>query len=122
MTAIAISLLAVTAALFLLARTKKENLGGGYTFASYLVLIGALVITGFSISRMVCKSRCESGGCAPEQHCMMTGKPCGEQMKDCCRSMGHEGAAMQDSARTDGNEVGDKVEEKPLTEGKGAVK
>lgn len=117
MIAPAISLLVILLSVYLLSRAKAENLGILTRITAVICLIGGLVILAGGICRMACMDRCETNGCGKEDHCMMSGKDCGDEMGMHGKMMGKEKCCMmKDSTKSDGNEVGDHME------GKGPVK
>ena len=86
---VSFTLLALIAGMFLLAHTKKDNLGGFFKFISWFVIVSSIVMMVYAISANSCRlmMRCKMG-CDKE---MMMGK-CGmhgpEGMMGCC---GHDG-------------------------------
>jgi hypothetical protein len=76
-------LLALVAGMFLLAKTKKEELGGFFKLVSYLVIgisfLALILVAGRHTCRMICKK----GKCQTEGSCMIGGEACEEQMMKC---------------------------------------
>jgi len=58
MICISLPILVVIAGVYLLAKTKTDNLGTGFKFASYASIIAGLVILGMSL--MTCMSNCSA--------------------------------------------------------------
>ena len=82
--ATALSLLAITAGMFLLAKTKKEELGNFFKYASYFVVTAAFLC-------LVCISARGARHCCvgKNQECKMGNK--GEGMHGTCPSMMEQG-------------------------------
>ncbi len=102
---IAITLLTLVAGMYLLAKTRTENLGKLFRFVSYLVIIVAGLSLLCQLGRGVCVMACRTGICPPSENCMpgmmnkemkmhgMSGdcsmhSGCREEER-CCESRGH---------------------------------
>ena len=77
---ISIALLVVVAGLYLLAKTKKEELGGLFTFSSYAVITCGILMAAYAF--VGCIVHCNSGG----------GK-CGKSGYAQCHGAGYDGGA-----------------------------
>jgi len=58
---ISLALLVIVAGMLLLAKTKKDDLGGIYKFVSYAVITVGILMASFSF--VSCIVKCQSGGC-----------------------------------------------------------
>ncbi len=58
---ISLALLVIVAGMLLLAKTKKDALGGIYKFVSYAVITCGILMASFSF--VSCIVKCQSGGC-----------------------------------------------------------
>jgi hypothetical protein len=108
MIALSLSLIAVVAGMFLLARARQENLGTFYKIVAYFVIVCALIVFGFGFAGTICRHRCMSGGCSPSEQCMMTGKTCGEEMGmgKCAKGKGKMDCCAAKAGVADSNEIG----------------
>ena len=59
---ISLALLVIVAGMLLLAKTKKDDLGGIYKFASYAVITIGILMASFSF--VSCIVKCQGGGCS----------------------------------------------------------
>lgn len=93
--ALSLSSLVILAGLYLLSRTKKDNLGTAYLFSSYAAIsLGILLFVGTAVGgvmKMCCKHSMTSSQCVMQSKCHMGG------MANCessCSMKGHSGHAM----------------------------
>jgi len=63
---ISLALLVIVAGMLLLAKTKKDDLGGIYKFVSYAVITCGIVMSAFSF--VSCIVKCQSGGCSSSSY------------------------------------------------------
>lgn len=67
---IAFTLLAGVAGMYLLAKTRAEQLGKIFSIFSYLVILVALLSLVCQLGRAACWMACSSGICEPSENCM----------------------------------------------------
>lgn len=106
--AVALTLLAAVAGMYLLAKTRTENLGKLFSIVSYIVIIVAGLSLVCQLGRGALKMACRTGVCPPSENCMpgmmmhkeiiMNGmgecrmhSGCREE-EECCESRGHCGS------------------------------
>jgi hypothetical protein len=80
MICISLPILVVIAGIYLLAKTKTDNLGTGFKFAAYASILAGLIMVGMSM--MMCMSNCcdKKGGHGHEYH-------------QSCKGHGHDGCS-----------------------------
>ena len=66
MICISLSILVVVAGIFLLAKTKTDELGVGFKFASYATILSGLLMTGATLT--MCLGDCSSNKCEKHGH------------------------------------------------------
>ncbi len=108
---IAFSLLALVAGMYLLAKTRSENLGKLFSFISWLVVIVAGINLVCQLAWGGCMLACHTGICTPSEHCMpgmMHGggmhSDCDEMEEGCGEGHGGEMGGHRDCCK--GNEEG----------------
>jgi hypothetical protein len=82
------TLLALVAGMFLLNKTRKDNLGGFFKFVSWFVIVASFVMMVYAISANCCRIMKHHGMCGDK--CCMTG-PCGMMGRGhdgCCAGWG----------------------------------
>lgn len=94
---ISIALLVVVAGLHLLAKTKKEELGGLFTFSSYAVITCGILM-----------AACAFVGCIV--HCNSGGGKCGKSGYTQCHGSGYGGGACASYAHCSGKKACSKGE------------
>ncbi len=86
--AISFALLAIVAGMFLLAKTRKDNLGKCFSFMSWFVVFSGFIIILFAVSAGTCKYvHHHKMMCNKEMNCKFDKKPCMMGDFDGCRGM-----------------------------------
>lgn len=110
---ISLALLVIVAGMLLLAKTKKDDLGGIYKFVSYAVITSGILMASFSF--VSCIVKCQSGGCSSgakagcyssyhgdQGKCASWGKSCAKSSctnkSRCCSSKGYDRAGCSKKA------------------------
>ena len=99
---ISIALLVVVAGLHLLAKTKKEELGGLFTFSSYAVITFGILMVAYAF--VGCIISCHSGGkgCGKSGYSQYHGSGYGG---GACASYGHKGSKCASYAHCSGKKA-----------------
>ena len=90
---LALMLLAVAAGMFLLAQTKKENLGNFFKYVAWIIIIAGFLGVACSVTRSVCRmSGCSYGN----KDCGSIKMNCGPMMQqECHKGIGSECCKMR---------------------------
>ena len=67
---LALTVLALIAGMYLLAKTRTEGLGKLFRFVSYFVIVIAGISLVCQVACAVCMFACHVGICKPSEHCM----------------------------------------------------
>ncbi|MFH1321885.1 MAG: hypothetical protein ABII90_14695 [Bacteroidota bacterium] len=103
---ISLSLLVVVAGLFLLAKTKKEQLNNMFTFASFTVIILGILLmiaTFFGGMCHVMSNKCGERGMYQERHCFMN-DCCSEKQMNHKKHMSHDMSMCGKEQKMDGKQ------------------
>jgi len=87
---ISIALLVVVAGLYLLAKTKKEELGGLFAFSSYAIITCGLLMAAYAFVGCIVHCNSGSSGCGKSGYAQCNGSGVGS---GACASYGNKGSS-----------------------------